>query len=57
MIFQLEMSREQLGLRLMSSEALIDSRKLRTGTLNDDEWGTSCARERGFEQNRDVYRR
>ncbi len=38
-IFQLEMSREQLGLRLMSSEALIDSRKLRTGTLNDDEWG------------------
>jgi replicative DNA helicase len=37
-IFQLEMSREQLGLRLMSGEALIDSRKLRTGTLNDDEW-------------------
>ena len=37
--FQLEMSREQLGLRLLSSEALIDSRKLRTGTLNDEEWG------------------
>ena len=37
-IFQLEMSREQLGLRLMSGEALIDSHKLQTGDLTDDEW-------------------
>ena len=37
-IFQLEMSRDQLGMRMMSSEALIDSRKLQTGDLNDEEW-------------------
>ncbi len=37
-IFQLEMSREQLALRLMSGEALIDSHKLQTGDLTDDEW-------------------
>ena len=37
-VFQLEMSREQLALRLLSSEALIDSRKLRTGVLTDDDW-------------------
>jgi len=37
-LFQLEMSRDQLGMRLMSSEALIDSHKLQTGELNDEEW-------------------
>lgn len=37
-IFQLEMSREQLGMRLMSSEALIDMHKLQMGDLNDEEW-------------------
>ncbi len=37
-IFQLEMSRDQLGMRLMSSEALIDSHKLQTGDLSDEEW-------------------
>lgn len=37
-IFQLEMSRDQLGMRLMSSEALIDMHKLQMGELNDDEW-------------------
>ena len=37
-IFQLEMSREQLALRLLSSEAMIDSKKLRTGMLSDDDW-------------------
>lgn len=37
-IFSLEMSREQLVQRLMSSEAMIDQHKLRTGRLLDDEW-------------------
>jgi len=37
-VFQLEMSKEQLALRLLSSQALIESRKLRTGELDDDEW-------------------
>ena len=37
-IFQLEMSNEQLATRLLSSEALIDSKKLRMGTLDDKDW-------------------
>ncbi len=37
-IFSLEMSREQLVQRLMSSEAMIDQHKLRTGRLLDEEW-------------------
>ena len=37
-IFQLEMSKEQLATRLLSSEALVDSKKLRMGNLNDDDW-------------------
>lgn len=37
-IFSLEMSREQLVQRLMSSEAMIDQHKLRTGRLQDEDW-------------------
>ncbi len=37
-IFSLEMSREQLAQRLMSSEAMIDQHKLRTGNLLDEDW-------------------
>ncbi len=37
-VFSLEMSNEQLALRLIAGEALIDSRKLRTGMLSEDEW-------------------
>jgi len=37
-IFSLEMSREQLVQRLMSSEAMIDQHKIRTGRLLDEEW-------------------
>lgn len=37
-IFQLEMSREQLATRMLSSEALIDSKKLRMGSLDDIDW-------------------
>lgn len=36
--FSLEMSREQLVQRIMSSEAMIDQHKLRTGRLQDEEW-------------------
>lgn len=36
--FSLEMSRDQLAQRLLSSEALIESGKLRTGNLTPDEW-------------------
>lgn len=37
-IFSLEMSNEELVSRIVSSEAMVDSRKLRTGTLSFDEW-------------------
>lgn len=37
-IFQLEMSKEQLATRLLSGEALVDSKSLRMGDLSDDEW-------------------
>lgn len=36
--FSLEMSRDQLAQRLLSSEALIESSKFRTGELTGDEW-------------------
>jgi len=37
-IFQLEMSAEQLASRLLSSRAQVDSRKLRMGKLDDNDW-------------------
>ena len=37
-IFSLEMSGEQLVNRMMASEAMVDSRKLRVGDINNDEW-------------------
>lgn len=37
-IFSLEMTREQIASRLLSSEAMIDSRNLRTGELSADDW-------------------
>ncbi len=37
-VFSLEMSCEQLVSRMLSSEALIDSYKMRKGDLNEDDW-------------------
>lgn len=37
-IFSLEMTTEQLATRLLSSEALVDSFKLRSGNVNDEDW-------------------
>lgn len=36
--FSLEMSKEQLASRLLSTEAMVAGTKLRTGKLSDDEW-------------------
>ncbi len=36
--FSLEMSREQLAMRLMSIESFVDSKKLATGKLSPEEW-------------------
>ncbi len=37
-IFSLEMSKAQLVLRMLSSQALLDSHNLRTGHLSSDDW-------------------
>ncbi|WHH57556.1 replicative DNA helicase [Petroclostridium sp. X23] len=37
-VFSLEMSKEQLVNRMLWSEALIDSQKIRTGELQDEDW-------------------
>ena len=41
-IFNLEMSREQLVMRLLANEAFVDSKKLATGKLSEEEWGKLC---------------
>ncbi len=41
-IFNLEMSREQLVMRLLASESFIDMQKLATGKLSEEEWGKLC---------------
>ena len=42
-LFQLEMSKDQLASRLLSQEAVIDSQKLKTGDLEPEDW-TKMAR-------------
>ena len=42
-IFSLEMSREQLGLRMLSMECLIDNKKLLTGRISgEEEWSRAA---------------
>jgi replicative DNA helicase len=38
-IFSLEMSKEQLALRMLCSEARVDNHKLRSGHIAENEWG------------------
>lgn len=42
-IFSLEMSQAQLVLRMLSSQALLDSHALRTGQLTSENWHALCA--------------
>ena len=41
--FSLEMSREQLALRLISNESFVDNKKLVTGKLDDQDWESVAA--------------
>ena len=41
-VFNLEMSREQLAMRLLASESFVDSKKLATGKLTEEEWSKLC---------------
>jgi len=42
-IYSLEMSKEQLALRLLCSEAGVDNQRLRSGTLDDFDWDKLAA--------------
>ncbi len=41
-MFSLEMSREQLAMRLLSIESFVDGQKMATGKLTEDEWSKLC---------------
>ncbi|MBM7615557.1 replicative DNA helicase [Alkaliphilus hydrothermalis] len=38
-VFSLEMSKEQLMLRMLASESMVDLGKIQVGNLNEEEWG------------------
>ena len=42
-VFSLEMSKEQLVNRVLCSEAMVDSNKVRTGKIDDEEWSKLAA--------------
>ncbi len=41
-IFNLEMSREQIAMRLLANQGAVDSQKMATGKLSEDEWNKLC---------------
>ena len=41
--FSLEMSRQQLAMRLLATESFVDNKKLLTGRLSDEEWSKLAA--------------
>ena len=41
-IFNLEMSREQLAMRLLACESFVELQKLATGKLSEEEWAKLC---------------
>ena len=41
-VFNLEMSREQLAMRLLASESFVELQKLATGKLSEEEWTKLC---------------
>ena len=53
-VFQLEMGKEQLASRFLSSQALIEAQKLKTGDLTMDDWD-KIARGAGVLSSLDIY--
>ena len=53
-IFSLEMSKEQMANRILCSEALVDSNKVRTGKVEDDDW-TKLAEASGILSEAEIY--
>ena len=52
--FSLEMSREQLAMRLISNEAFVDNKKLVTGRLTEEDWDKVAAAAAALNQTR-IY--
>ena len=50
--FSLEMSREQLAMRLISGESFVDNKKLVTGKLSEDDWSKVAAASAALNQTR-----
>ena len=50
--FSLEMSREQLGMRLISAESFVDNKKLVTGKLTENDWTKVAAASAALNQTR-----
>ena len=48
--FSLEMSREQLAMRLISGESFVDNKKLVTGKLGEEDWTKIAAASAGLNQ-------
>ena len=51
------MSREQLVMRLLSTESFVENQKLTTGHLEDDDWSKLSIASSALSQTEDVYKR
>ena len=56
-LFSLEMSKEQLFLRMLTAEARIDAHRLRGGFLGERDWGRLSQAHRDPERGADFHRR
>ena len=56
-VFSLEMSKEQLFLRMLTAEARIDAHRLRGGFLGERDWGRLSQAHRHAERGEDLHRR
>ena len=54
-LFSLEMSKEQLVNRILCSEAMVDSNKVRTGKLEEDDWTKLARSNWTIIRSRDLY--
>ena len=56
-IFNLEMSKSQLVNRILCSEAMVDSNKIRTGKIEEDDWVKLATALRTSFRSSNIYRR
>ena len=54
-IFSLEMSKEQMVNRILCSEAMVDSNKVRTGKLEENDWTKLARSNRTIIRGRNLY--